>query len=222
MTTAASAMPATVTALPSGTQLPTNGSGLSGASQTLNEADFFQLLTAQLEHQDPLNPMSGDQFAAELAQFSTASGIQSLQANFSAQEALSFAGHNVAVDGNTLILGQNGTASGALNLSAAAKNVTVTVTDRTGKNVASLNLGTMPAGVQKFSWNGSSANGSPLAPGNYSFNVAAVAGNGAPVAVTPYAVVPVTGVGLGGQSGPMLNLGGGLAPVPLSAARQVF
>lgn len=65
-------MPATVTNLPAGTQLPAGANGISGAGQTLNEANFFQLLTAQLEHQDPLNPMSGDQFAAELAQFSTA------------------------------------------------------------------------------------------------------------------------------------------------------
>ena len=50
----------------------------------------------------------------------------------------------------------------------------------------------------------------------------ATGANGAAVTATPYAVVPVTGVGLGGQSGPMLDVGGGLAPVPLSAVQQVF
>jgi hypothetical protein len=34
--------------------------------------------------------------------------------------------------------------------------------------------------------------------------------------------VPVTSVVLGGQSGPMLDLGGGLAPVALSAVQEVF
>jgi flagellar basal-body rod modification protein FlgD len=222
MTSAASAMPATVTGLPTGTQLPTNANGLSGTGQTLNEANFFQLLTAQLEHQDPLNPMSGDQFAAELAQFSTASGVQNLQTYVSGQEAVGLVGHNVAVAGNTLVLGQSGTAAGAFNLSAAAKNVTVAVTDATGKTVASLNLGAMPAGTQTFSWNGAGANGSTLASGNYGFSVKVAGASGAAVSATPYAVVPVTGVGLGGQSGPVLDVGGGLTSVPLSAVQQVF
>jgi flagellar basal-body rod modification protein FlgD len=222
MTSAASAMPATATALPPGTQLPTNASGLSGTGQILNESDFFQLLTAQLEHQDPLNPMSGDQFAAELAQFSTASGVQNLEASLGGQQAVGLVGHNVAVGGNTLVLSQSGAATGAFNLSAAANNVAIAVTDPTGKTVASLNLGAMPAGTQTFSWNGAGANGATLAPGAYGFSVRAVGANGAVVSATPYAVVPVTGVGLGGQSGPVLDVGGGLAPVPLSAVQQVF
>ena len=222
MTSAASAMPATVTELPTGTQLPTNANGLSSTSQTLSEANFFQLLTAQLENQDPLDPMTDDQFAAELAQFSTASGVQNLQANVSGQQAVGLVGHNVAVSGNTLVLGQSGAATGAFNLSGAANNVSVAVTNSTGKTVATLNLGEMPAGTQTFSWNGAGATGSTLAPGNYGFSVTAAGANGAAVSATPYAVVPVTSVGLGGQSGPVLDVGGGLAPVPLSAVQQVF
>jgi flagellar basal-body rod modification protein FlgD len=222
MTSAASAMPATVTALPTGTQLPSSANGVNGAGQTLNENDFFQLLTAQLEHQDPLNPMTGDQFAAELAQFSTANGVQNLQTSLSGQQAVGLVGHNVAVAGNTLLLGQSGAATGAFNLSAAANNVAVTITDATGKSVASINLGAMAAGSQTFSWNGAGANGATLAPGAYGFSVSAATTSGAAVSATPYAVVPVTGVALGGQNGPVLDLGGGLAPVAVSAVQQVF
>ena len=215
-------MPATVTGLPSGTQLPSQTNGAGAAGQTLSEANFFQLLTAQLEHQDPLNPMTGDQFAAELAQFSTASGVQNLQANVSGQQAVGLVGHNIAVGGNTLVLSSSGAATGAFNLAATASNVSVAVTDASGKTVANLNLGAMPAGTQTFSWSGTGTNGAKLAPGSYTFNVTAVGANGAAVPVTSYAVVPVTGVGLGGQNGPMLDIGGGLAPVPLSAVQQVF
>lgn len=222
MTTAASAMPATVTALPTGSQLPTNANGLSGTGQTLNENDFLQLLTAQLEHQDPLDPTSADQFASELAAFSTATGVQNLDTSSGAQQAIGLVGHNVAVSGNSLILGSSGGAIGAFNLSATAGNVAVAITDPTGAPVTSINLGAMPAGTQTFSWNGAGANGKALAAGNYSFSVTAVGANGAAVAATPYAVVPVTAVGLGGQSGPTLDVGGGLAPVPLSAVQQVF
>jgi flagellar basal-body rod modification protein FlgD len=222
MTTAASAMPASVVALPTGTQLPTNANGLSGTGQTLNENDFLQLLTAQLEHQDPLDPTSADQFASELAEFSTATGVQNLETSSSGQQALGLVGQNVAVSGNSLALGQSGGATGAFNLSAAANKVTVAITDPVGNQVASLNLGAMPAGTQTFSWNGAGTSGAALAPGTYNFSLSATAANGSAVAATPYAVAPVTGVGLGGQSGPMLDLGGGLAPVPLSAVQQAF
>ncbi len=224
MITAASTMPATVTVLPSGTQLPTNSSGVSGAGQTLNESDFLQLLTAQLEHQDPLDPLTGSEFASELAEFSTATGVQNLETSLGGQAAVGLVGHNVAVSGNSLALGQNGstTATGSFNLAGAAKTVAVTITNAAGQPVANLSLGAMAAGNQSFSWNGAGSNGSTLPPGTYSFSVSAVGNTGAAVSATPYAMVPVTGVTLSGQNGPMLDLGGGLAPVPVSAVQQVF
>jgi flagellar basal-body rod modification protein FlgD len=221
MISAESAMPETLTELPVGSQLPTNASGLSG-NQVLNESNFLQLLTAQLEHQDPLNPMTGDQFAAELAEFSTASGIQDLQTSLAGQQAVGLVGHNVAVNGNTLLLAQGSSATGAFSLSAPANNVVVGIIGTGGKTVASINLGAMAAGTQTFSWNGIGANGATLTPGTYSFNVTAVGANGAAVPATPLAVVPVTGVALGGQNGPLLDLGAGLAPVPVTAVQQVF
>jgi flagellar basal-body rod modification protein FlgD len=131
-------------------------------------------------------------------------------------------GQNVAIGGNAVILGQNGNATGAFNLSTAANNVAVTVTDASGRRVANLNLGALPAGTQTFSWSGASANGAAVAPGDYNFSVTAVGANGAAVTATPYAVAPVTGVALSGQNGPMLDLGGGLGQVPLSAVQQVL
>jgi len=232
MTVAASMMPATVVSLPTGTQLPsaTNttsaSSAASGANATLTESDFLTLLTTQLENQDPLNPQSPSDLAAELAQFSTASGVQSLNTAFgtgSGVQAAGLVGQNVAVSGNKLILGSNGSAQGAFNLSATAKDVGLTITNSAGSVVATVDLGAMAAGNQSFTWNGQGPNGAALPAGNYSYAITATApAGGGTVTATPYAVVPVTSVVLGGQSGPMLDLGGGLAPVALSAVQEVF
>jgi len=222
---AASTMPANMVSLPSGTQLPTGSSGLSGAAgsgQTLTENNFFQLLTTQLENQDPLNPMTSDQFAAELAQFSTANGIQNLQASSIDQQAVGLVGHGVAVSGHALLLGQNGTATGALKLAAPASDVKVAITDASGNIVQTLDLGPMASGTQTFSWNGTSADGAHLAAGAYGFSLTAAGVNGAAVAASPYAVVPVTAVVLGGKNGPMLELGGGAPPMALSSVQQIF
>ncbi len=225
MTSAASIMASTVTTLPIGSQTPS----ASGSNQVLNQNDFLQLMTAQLENQDPLNPMTGTEFAAELAQFSTAQGVQSLQSSLTGMngalndmQATGLVGHNVAVAGNSLAVSSSGSVTGALDLSAAATDVTVTVDDSTGKTVATLDLGALPAGMQTFQWNGNASDGSRAASGNYTFTVSAQSGKGGSVTATPYAVLPVTAVTLSGQSGPMLELGSSLTPVALSAVQQIF
>jgi flagellar basal-body rod modification protein FlgD len=222
---AVSTMPTNVVSLPSGDQLPANPNGTSAANATLNENNFFQLLTAQLENQDPLNPESASDFAAELAQFSTAIGVQQLQSSQSSYGNLQLSGlvgKNVAVTGNSMTLQSGGSAIGAFNLATAASNVLVTIADSLGNTVQVLNLGAMPAGTQGFTWNGQNTDGTAMAAGNYQFQVSATDASGAVVTTTSYAVAPVTGVNVGGTNGPTIDLGDGLAPVGLSGIQQVF
>ncbi|HEY5208126.1 MAG TPA: FlgD immunoglobulin-like domain containing protein [Stellaceae bacterium] len=222
---ASSTMPANVVSLPSGDQLPTAANGTNAANASLNENNFFQLLTAQLQNQDPLNPMSASDFAAQLAQFSTAIGVQQLQAtqtSYGNIQLSGLVGKNVAVTGNALNLGTSGTASGAFNLATAATDVTVTIGDTAGNPIQILNLGAQPAGTQGFTWNGQNADGSTAAPGNYQYLVSATGPKAAVVTTTSYTVAPVTGVNVGGNNGPTIDLGAGLAPVPLSTIQQVF
>jgi flagellar basal-body rod modification protein FlgD len=229
MTTAASIMSATATTLPIGSQVPSatsSSTATSGSNSTLTETDFLTLLTTQLENQDPLNPQSPSDMAAELAQFSTATGVNTLNTTVgtsSGVQAAALVGQNVAVAGNTLILGSSGSAQGALNLSAAAKDVSLTISNSSGSVVASVDLGAMSAGTQNFSWNGQGTNGSAQAAGNYTYAInATTAVSGTTVTATPYAVVPVSSVTMGGTNGPMLDVGGGLSPVALSAVQEVF
>src|SRR5476651_979140 len=56
------------------------GNAITSASggQTLGEDDFLQLLVTQLQNQDPTNPQDNSAFVAQLAQFSSLQGIQTL------------------------------------------------------------------------------------------------------------------------------------------------
>jgi flagellar basal-body rod modification protein FlgD len=45
-------------------------SRLTGATQTLGQADFLKLLTTQLSQQDPLEPTDNKEMLAQMAQFS--------------------------------------------------------------------------------------------------------------------------------------------------------
>jgi flagellar basal-body rod modification protein FlgD len=229
MTAAASTMPATVTTLPVGTQLKSASAAATkatGASTTLSETDFLTLLTTQLQKQNPLNPQNPSDFAAELAQFSTASGVRALNETLGAGggiQAAGLVGKDVAVPGNALVLKTGGLAQGAFNLSGPAADVTVTITNASGGIVNIVDLGAMGAGSQNFTWNGQGTDGSAQPAGTYSYAIKATpASSAATVTATPFAVVPVTSVVLGGPNGTMLDLGGGLAPVALSAVQEVF
>jgi flagellar basal-body rod modification protein FlgD len=51
----------------------------SNVNQQISESTFLQLLVAQLQNQDPLQPMDGMQFVTQLAQFSQLESIYGIQ-----------------------------------------------------------------------------------------------------------------------------------------------
>ena len=57
------------------------------SSDKLGQDDFLQLMTAQLQNQDPFAPMENGDFIAQMAQFSTVSGIEEINKNLSALSA---------------------------------------------------------------------------------------------------------------------------------------
>lgn len=94
---------ATVTSASSTQTAGSSGSPLSG--QTLGATQFLQLLTAEMQNQDPLKPVDDTQSVAQLAQFSSLSAteemnqsFQNFQSNFGVMQAGSLIGHNVSVE----------------------------------------------------------------------------------------------------------------------------
>lgn len=69
----------------------------SGPQQQLTQNDFLQLLVAQMENQDPLQPQSDTQMAAQMAQFTSLSQTSSMSSSLSAMQASSLIGATVTV-----------------------------------------------------------------------------------------------------------------------------
>lgn len=67
------------------------GSGLQGLSQN----DFLNLMVAQLQNQDPLNPISTDTFLQEMASFTEVVDLQQLVTGQMATEAFQTIGRTV-------------------------------------------------------------------------------------------------------------------------------
>jgi flagellar basal-body rod modification protein FlgD len=72
-------------------------SALPASTQTLNQADFLKLLVTQMSSQDPLNPESDTDFAAQLAQFSALQATQTMATELQGIQADSLIGQTVTV-----------------------------------------------------------------------------------------------------------------------------
>ncbi len=182
------------------------------AKESSNEVDrdaFIKMFLAQLEHQDPLNPMEGSEFAAQLAQFSSLEQLynanENLEALSTAQdnqaryEALSLIGKEVLAEGSGLALDGGGTARGAFDLDRPAECLAV-ISDQRGVPVRSLSLGTLQAGTHEFTWDGKSTAGAEMPEGNYGVEITARNPVGESVRVTPRVLGTVDRVRLEGDA----------------------
>ena len=138
------------------------GAAANAANDPATAQDrFLKLLVAQLTNQDPMNPMDNAQMTSQIAQINTVTGIEKLNAtmkNMSTQfsgmqvlQAGNLVGHNVVVTGDKLAFAADGkTATGALELDAAATSVQVQVVTPAGRVIDTLSLGALPAGQHGF------------------------------------------------------------------------
>jgi len=163
--------------------LNSSGSGSSSATTTEDiQNRFLTLLVAQLENQDPLNPLDNTEITSQLAQMSTVQGIEQLNtqltslvdslAQTQAVQASSLIGNTVLVPGSSLTL-SDGEAYGGVNLASAADQVTVSILDSSGNVVQTQTLGANDAGNVLFSWDGSTSSGETATDGSYTFAVSA-------------------------------------------------
>jgi flagellar basal-body rod modification protein FlgD len=71
---------------------------VSGPQDTLTQNDFLQLLVAQMENQDPLQPQSDTEMASQMAQFTSLSQTTAMSSSLSMMQANSLIGSTVTVE----------------------------------------------------------------------------------------------------------------------------
>lgn len=89
-----------------------NSSLNATGNSSLTEQNFMQLLTAQLQNQDPLNPESDTDFIAQMASFSSLQQMQSLNQTFDESTANSYLGKTATVTDPTTGAAVTGTVTG--------------------------------------------------------------------------------------------------------------
>ncbi|GAA4768366.1 flagellar hook capping FlgD N-terminal domain-containing protein [Stakelama sediminis] len=196
---------------------------------TLDQADFLKLMTAQLQNQDPFNPVDNTQMVSQMAQFSTLSGQTEMNSTLKAiaaklgatstSDAMSWVGKNVLTEGSVAYPNTDGTLQAAVDLSSDATDVKVTIQNANGATLRTVSLGPQSAGTVNFVWDGSTDSGD--AAGSGPFTITASAENGTDkVDAQPLVWAPVTSVQMTTDGDPVLTLPG-IGQVPSSAVRSV-
>lgn len=193
-----------------------SGSAPSAASSKADGQErFLKLLVAQMQNQDPLNPMDNAEVTTQLAQLNTVNGIERLNktlaqmaATSNAQHSLQAAmliGREVLVEGDKLSFTGQPVHFG-IDVPQTVDNMTITITNASGVVVESIDTGTQPKGTLALAWNGLDEAGNALPVGAYTVSATAKAGT-ASVATTALIGAVVESVG-SGASGIELQLGG--------------
>ncbi|MEC9291476.1 MAG: flagellar hook capping FlgD N-terminal domain-containing protein [Pseudomonadota bacterium] len=165
----------------------TENNGTARAAADLNFEDFLSLLVAQLENQDPLNPVENTEFTAQLAQFSqleqTIQTNENLEALIADREygqqtlAVSYIGRQVMTEGNTMRLQDGAPIDFQYYLPTNSANTVIEVFNSDGVLVKTIDADDQ-AGYHEVTWDGYGNEETRLPPGDYRIRVSAVEEDG--------------------------------------------
>ncbi len=187
------------------------------ASQQIagNFQSFLQLLTTQLQNQNPLDPLDTNQFTQQLVEFagvqqqlntnSSLATLVSLQQTAQSTQALGFVGKTALVSGSTTTM-TNSAATWDLDVPSNC-NLTVTIANSAGQTVFTGNYSASAGNGQPFNWNGKGNDGTQWPDGQYKLTATAQDATGNSVAISTNTEGVVTSVDLT-QTPPMLTING--------------
>lgn len=206
-------MPTTVVSATTNNAATSSSSSNKTASIANNFQTFLTLLTTQLQHQNPLDPLDTNQFTAQLVQFAgieqqmkqneQLASLISIEKSAQSTQALVYVGNTVAVDGSKAEFDGSAT----WNLKAPKDtNASITITNSAGQTVYSGNY-SLQQGNASFVWDGKGNDGVQYPKGTYTLSATGKDSSGNSVAISTEVQGVVDSVDLT-ASPPLLSIGG--------------
>jgi flagellar basal-body rod modification protein FlgD len=192
----------TIPGIDTGNRFPAQVTAQTG--EVMGKEDFLKLLIAQLQHQDPLNPMDGTEFTVQLAQFTSLEQLnnvngnletlQNYQASINNAQAVSFIGKTVRALGDGVRVGSQGPGNFHVELTDSADVLMVNLYDPLGNFVRAVEYGPLDAGRYSLAWDGRDHFGRVVPEGDYRFEALATGSEGQAVKTRSYVVSTVRGI----------------------------
>jgi flagellar basal-body rod modification protein FlgD len=198
----------TVSATTATTAATTSTSSTTSSNTTLGKDDFMTLLIAEMKNQDPMNPMDGTEYAAQLAQFSSLEQLSNLNTNITDMisanltlvqsvnntMAATMIGREVKIDSADITVNDQDSIGLGIDLSANASSVIFKIYDSSGTLVKTIEEDDLSQGENKLSWDLTDNSGDTVSNGSYTYTVEATSSTGATMSDTGYQIGTITGV----------------------------
>ncbi len=195
----------------------------------LGKNEFMELMLAQLNNQNPLDPQDNGEFISQLAQFSSLEEVQKLSGTVNdvagqfrstqALQASAMVGKTVMAPSMVGVLGAEGEVRGSIEVPASTGGIWVSIENQNGERVRQIDLGSSQAGMKSFAWDGKDGNGNSLPPGPYKIIAEGSYPGGAQQLPTMISA-NVDSVSLGQNGSVTLNLAG-MGSIALSDVKQI-
>ncbi|MEV5024456.1 flagellar hook assembly protein FlgD [Sphingobium sp. LMA1-1-1.1] len=139
----------------------------------MGQADFLRLLTAQMQTQDPFEPVDNAQMVAQMATITNSSGIAEMNQTLKGLasqltgsrlgDAASWIGKSMLVNSNIAAPDAAGQYMGQVSFADATSGASVDLIDGNGNVVKTIDLGNQAKGDVNFFWNGKDEAGNTIA-----------------------------------------------------------
>ena len=192
----------------SSTSSSSSSSSTTDTSSLASMDEFLKMFVAQLQYQDPLDPMNNQDITAQLAQFSSLEQLTQINQNLTESVttnallnksinnnmATTLIGKQIRVEGNSLLVTDGKSSDLLFTVPENAYGVNINILDADGKTVRTIDVDYYAEGNQSYTWNGRDNAGNLVDDGEYSFTIQGKNSEGEEIEISGYASGIVTGV----------------------------
>ncbi len=194
----------------------------------LNKDDFMTLLLVQLQYQDPTKPTDTEQILTQTSQLAsleatdkTNKALEELATSLSASNdfsTISAIGKTADLGSNAISIDEGSSSTFEMYFPSDISSGNVEIKDVDGNVIKTLDVGTNPAGVYKFTWDGTNSSGDKVDGGIY-YASASYTDSNNEAQTTRLGTYPIESVRFdGGKT--LLKLGSSY--IPLENVKEVY
>ncbi len=159
----------------------------SKGSNTMDKDAFLKLLVAEIQNQNPLEPMDNQKFVEQMTQFTTMEQMTNMSSSFqdfidaskatTKIQAASVVGKYAVIEGNEIKFKGNSAEGIVFNVEEGGE-VLIRIKSPNGDVIREESLGFKEAGIHGYQWDGRNDSGTIQTEGTYNYDLVSIDSTG--------------------------------------------